>query len=65
LAAGRLLWILGCYGLRRHAEVRKSGKETTLGPVPKSQLSAKYLDGVPAGVSLIILSTQHLDKNLK
>lgn len=49
--------------LRRLAEVRKSGKEAALGPDAKSQLSVEYRDGVPEGVSWIILSTQHLDEN--
>ncbi|WP_372886629.1 methionine adenosyltransferase [Shimia sp.] len=47
--------------LRRLAEVRKSGAEPTLGPDAKSQLSVVYRDGVPVGVSSIVLSTQHLD----
>ena len=51
--------------LRRLAEVRKSGKEKALGPDAKSQLSVEYRDGVPVGVSSIVLSTQHLDENLE
>ena len=47
--------------LRRLAEVRKDGTEPTLGPDAKSQLSVEYRDGVPVGVSSIVLSTQHLD----
>ena len=45
--------------LRRLAEVRKSGKEPTLGPDAKSQLSVRYEDGKPVGVTSIVLSTQH------
>lgn len=41
--------------LRRLAEVRKSGKETALGPDAKSQLSVEYRDSVPVGVSSIFL----------
>jgi len=45
--------------LRRLAEVRKSGAEPTLGPDAKSQLSVRYEDGKPVGVTSIVLSTQH------
>jgi S-adenosylmethionine synthetase len=48
--------------LRRLAEVRKSGAEPTLGPDAKSQLSVRYENGVPVGVTQIVLSTQHLDE---
>jgi S-adenosylmethionine synthetase len=50
--------------LRRLAEVRKDGTEPTLGPDAKSQLSVVYRDGVPVGVSSIVLSTQHLDESM-
>ena len=50
--------------LRRLAEVRKSGEAAVLGPDAKSQLSIRYEDGVPVGVSSIVLSTQHLDPSL-
>ncbi|MDF1727681.1 MAG: methionine adenosyltransferase [Sulfitobacter sp.] len=45
--------------LRRLAEVRKDGSEPTLRPDAKSQLSVRYEDGKPVGVSSIVLSTQH------
>ena len=45
--------------LRRLAEVRKSGKEPTLGPDAKSQLSLRYENGVPVEVTSIVLSHQH------
>ncbi|MEP5728345.1 MAG: methionine adenosyltransferase [Sulfitobacter sp.] len=45
--------------LRRLAEVRKDGTEPTLRPDAKSQLSVRYENGVPVGVSSIVLSTQH------
>ena len=45
--------------LRRLAEVRKSGKEPTLRPDAKSQLSLRYEDGKPVEVTSIVLSTQH------
>jgi S-adenosylmethionine synthetase len=47
--------------LRRLAEVRKSGAEPLLRPDAKSQLSVRYENGVPVGVSQIVLSTQHAD----
>ena len=50
--------------LRRLAEVRKNGTEPTLGPDAKSQLTVDYIDGKPAGVSSIVLSTQHLDESM-
>jgi S-adenosylmethionine synthetase len=50
--------------LRRLAEVRKNGAEPTLGPDAKSQLSVIYKDGIPVGVSSIVLSTQHLDASM-
>ena len=56
-----------CYAhaiLKRLAEVRKSGQEPALGPDAKSQLTVRYENGVPVGISSIVLSTQHLDGNL-
>ncbi len=50
--------------LRRLAEVRKNGTEPALGPDAKSQLSVRYVDGKPVGVTSIVLSTQHLDPDL-
>ena len=50
--------------LRRLAEVRKNGTEPTLGPDAKSQLSVRYENGTPVGVSSIVLSTQHLDPTM-
>ncbi|PVH29888.1 methionine adenosyltransferase [Pararhodobacter oceanensis] len=50
--------------LRRLAEVRKSGAETVLGPDAKSQLSVRYVDGLPVEVTSIVLSTQHLDETM-
>lgn len=48
--------------LRRLAEVRKSGQEPTLRPDAKSQISVRYENGVPVGVTSIVLSTQHADE---
>ena len=50
--------------LRRLAAARKSGKEPTLGPDAKSQLSVAYENGMPVGVTSIVLSTQHLDETM-
>lgn len=50
--------------LRRLAEVRKNGSEPTLGPDAKSQLTVKYENGDPVGVTSIVLSTQHLDASM-
>lgn len=50
--------------LHRLAEVRKNGTEPTLGPDAKSQLTVKYEDGKPVGVTSIVLSTQHLDETM-
>lgn len=50
--------------LRRLAEVRKSGEQPVLGPDAKSQLSVRYENGKPVGVSSLVLSTQHLDESL-
>ncbi|KKC38266.1 S-adenosylmethionine synthetase [Devosia epidermidihirudinis] len=40
------------------------GPAAVLGPDAKSQVTVKYEDGKPVGVSQIVLSTQHLDENL-
>ncbi len=50
--------------LKRLAEVRKDGTEPALGPDAKSQLSVRYENGKPVGVSSLVLSTQHLDPDL-
>ncbi|MEL6450209.1 MAG: methionine adenosyltransferase [Pseudomonadota bacterium] len=50
--------------LRRLAEVRKDGTEPALGPDAKSQLSVRYENGTPVGVTSLVLSTQHLDESL-
>ena len=50
--------------LRNLAEARHAGELPQLGPDAKSQLSVKYEDGKPVGVTSIVLSTQHLDENM-
>ena len=47
--------------LRRLAEVRKAGRETSLRPDAKSQLTLHYEDGKPVEVASIVLSTQHAE----
>lgn len=48
------------------ATARKSGEgpAAKLGPDAKSQITIKYEDGKPVGVTQIVLSTQHLDEKL-
>lgn len=56
--------ILYAHGiLKRLSEVRKSGEQPTLRPDAKSQLSIRYEDGKPVGVTSIVLSTQHESVN--
>jgi len=50
--------------LRRLAEVRKNGTESKLGPDAKTQLTVRYENDMPVGVSSVVLSTQHLDATL-
>ena len=50
--------------LKALADARKAGVEKDLGPDSKSQLTVRYENAVPVGVSCIVLSTQHLDPSL-
>src|SRR6201991_1391190 len=45
------------------AKVRKSGKENTLLPAAKSQVTLRYANGKPVEATQIMLSTQHMDEN--
>ena len=45
--------------MRRHEEVRKSGKLTWLRPDAKSQVSVCYEGDKPTRISTVVLSTQH------
>jgi hypothetical protein len=45
--------------MQRQAEVRKDGRLPWLRPDAKSQLTVKYVDGRPAAVDTVVLSTQH------
>lgn len=49
--------------LKRLAEARKDGSEPTLRPDAKSQLSVRYENGKPVGVTSIVLSTQHAEES--
>ena len=48
--------------LKRLSDVRKSGKEKTLGPDAKSQVTLRYENGEPVEVMQLVLSTQHTDE---
>ena len=50
--------------LRLLADVRKSGREPKLGPDAKSQVTLRYLNGVPVEAVQIVVSTQHVDENM-
>ncbi|MGI9400095.1 MAG: methionine adenosyltransferase [Rhizobiaceae bacterium] len=52
--------ILELLAAARHAEEGEAGK---LGPDAKSQVTIRYVDGKPAEVTQIVLSTQHLDES--
>jgi S-adenosylmethionine synthetase len=45
--------------VRRQASVRRSGELPWLEPDAKSQVCVRYVDGRPAGVDAVVLSTQH------
>ena len=45
----------------RHA---KEGAAAMLGPDSKSQVTVRYADGKPVGVTQIVVSHQHIDENL-
>ena len=45
--------------LRSLAEARHSGAEPSLGPDAKSQVSLRYVNGKPVGVTAVVVATQH------
>ncbi|WP_291841569.1 methionine adenosyltransferase [Maricaulis sp.] len=47
--------------LKRMAELRKSGERPEFEPDAKSQVTMRYENGVPAGVTSVVVSTQHKD----
>ncbi|CAH1656906.1 MAG: methionine adenosyltransferase [Chelatococcus sp.] len=50
--------------LKTLSDARRSGETGALGPDAKSQVTVRYEDGKPTGVTQIVLSTQHLDEAL-
>jgi S-adenosylmethionine synthetase len=46
------------------SDARRSGKEPKLGPDAKSQVTIKYENGKPVGVTQIVVSHQHVDESL-
>src|SRR5581483_3524145 len=50
--------------LRLISEARHSGKEGVLGPDSKSQVTVRYENGQPAGVTQIVVSHQHLVESM-
>ena len=47
--------------LKRMAVLRKSGARPEFEPDAKSQVTLRYVDGQPAGVESVVVSTQHKD----
>ena len=45
--------------VRKHAELRKSGKVNWLRPDAKSQVTFRYENGKPVAIDAVVLSTQH------
>jgi S-adenosylmethionine synthetase len=50
--------------LRLISEARHSGKESVLGPDAKSQVTVRYENGKPVGVTQIVVSHQHLVEDM-
>jgi len=48
-----------------HARKAKEGKAAVLGPDSKSQVTVQYENGKPVAVTQIVVSTQHMDPDLK
>jgi len=52
--------IMFAHRLGRHlASVRKAGKVAWLRPDAKSQVSVRYVDGIPTEITNVVISTQH------
>ncbi|MDA8420723.1 MAG: methionine adenosyltransferase [Pseudomonadota bacterium] len=45
--------------VKRQSDVRKSGRLGWLRPDAKSQVTVRYVNGKPAGIDAVVLSTQH------
>ena len=50
--------------LRLMAEARKAGREPRLGPDAKSQITLRYVDGIPVEAAQIVISSQHVDESM-
>jgi S-adenosylmethionine synthetase len=50
--------------LRLISEARHAGREAVLGPDSKSQVTVRYENGKPAGVTQIVVSHQHLVESM-
>ncbi|MFC0284516.1 methionine adenosyltransferase [Camelimonas abortus] len=50
--------------LQRLSQARRSGESGVLGPDAKSQVTVRYENGRPVGVTEIVVSTQHMDESL-
>ncbi|MHB2168280.1 methionine adenosyltransferase [Alsobacter sp. R-9] len=50
--------------LKLMSQARRSGESAVLGPDAKSQVTVRYENGKPVGVTQIVVSTQHLDGSL-
>src|SRR3981081_3445354 len=48
--------------VRQLSDIRRSGKLDFLRPDGKSQVSVEYVDGKPARIDAVVVSTQHSDK---
>jgi S-adenosylmethionine synthetase len=46
------------------ARKAREGRCEKLGPDAKSQVTVRYVDGKPVGVTQVVVSTQHVDENL-
>ncbi|MFA7275368.1 MAG: methionine adenosyltransferase [Pseudobdellovibrionaceae bacterium] len=51
--------------LKALADDRHAGKLPMLGPDAKSQVSLRYVDGVPVGATSVVVSTQHAENLLQ
>ncbi|KAA2236811.1 methionine adenosyltransferase [Salinarimonas soli] len=51
--------------LKTLTDARKSGEARQLGPDAKSQVTVRYENGKPVGVTQIVVSTQHLDETME
>src|ERR1700744_2349943 len=48
--------------VRQLSEIRRTGKLDFLRPDGKSQVSVEYVNGKPARIDAVVISTQHSDK---